>query len=300
MDLLDSIRDNLVNQSADIADTLRMATVLAEEYQSPVLREWAESELNEYPEFALVPKYRRVRISLAGTFRDPAGHTMPGVGISAARLPKEVRESINNLYIHDSVAALEEALASGHDVFHRVLPVEVVTWLRECNQMAGDMELVDAYQQISRYLLINILDNVRNRLLRFVLEMKERQVASDGGRSNDIGPEVARNAVNVNIYGDNNVVAAGENIQQEITPVQQGDLDSLVAYLRAHQVPDEDIQELTNAILLEPSAVSGEPGPSVNAWIGGMMSKAASGAWRVFLEQAPTLLVNAIKTYYGV
>ena len=300
MDLLDSIRDDLVNQSADLADVLRKTIMLAHEHQSPVLGEWVESELNGYPEFATVPAYRRVRISLAGTFKSPTGQMVPGVGISAAGLHWRIRDSINNLYIHDSVAALEDSLASGHDVHHRVLPVQAVALLREHNQVAEDMELVEAYQQISRYLIVNILDNIRNRLLRYVLKLKELQMTSTGESNNNTRSEAARNAVNIIISGDNNVVAAGENIHQEIAPVQQGDLDSLAAYLRAHQVSEEDIRGLQNAVSSEPSAVDGELGPNVKAWIGGMMSKVGSGAWRVISEQAPTLLVNAIKAYYGI
>ena len=41
-------------------------------------------------------------------------------------------------------------------------------------------------------------------------------------------------------------------------------------------------------------------GPNVRAWIGGMMSKAVSGAWHVVSEQAAMVLVNAIKAYYNV
>lgn len=302
MDLLDSIRDKLVNQSPSTADVLHMAMELAHEYQSPVLRRWAEFELNGYPEFAQMPLYRLVRISLAGTFRDSTGQETPGVAISAARLPAEIRDSINNLYIHSSAAALEDALASGHSMFYKELPLEAVGWLSQCNQMAGGIELVAAYQQISRSLYIDILHNIRTRLLGFVLKMKGSQMASDGERAHGGEPDdIARNIVNnITIYGNNNVVAGGANIRQEVNPVQQGDLNSLVRHLQAHQVPDEDIQALQNAVASEPNAINGEPGPSVKAWIGGMITKAVSGVWRTTTEKASALLVNAINTYYGI
>lgn len=268
MNLLDDIRDDLVDQSTDLTDILRKTIMLAQEHQSPVLREWVESELNGYPEFATVPKYRRVRISLAGTFKSPTGHMMPGVGISAAGLHWRVRDSINNLYIHDSVGALEDSL--GHDVHHRTLPVQAVALLRECNQMEEDLELVEAYQQISRYSIVSILQSIRNRLLDFVLEMQKLEAASIDENDNGVEPEAAREAVNIIIRGDNNsVVAAGGNIWQEIAPVQQGDLSSLVAHLRAHQVPDEDIQELQNAVKSEHTTTEGGFGPKVRAWMGG-------------------------------
>lgn len=257
MNLLDDIRDDLVDQSSDLSDILRKTIMLAQEHQSSVLREWVECELNGYPEFATVPEYRRVRISLAGTFESPTGHRIPGVGISAAGLHWRLRDSINNLYIHDSVAALDDSL--GHDVHHRTLPVQAVALLRECNQMEEDLELVEAYQQITRYSIIGILQSIRNKLLDFVIEMKKLEEASNDENENGIEPEAARDAVNIIIRGDNNsVVAAGGNIWQEIAPVQHGDLSSLVEHLRSHQVPDEDIQELQNAVKSEPTTTDGE------------------------------------------
>lgn len=221
MALLDSIKDDLVNPSADLTNILRKTIMLAQEYQSPILREWVESELNGYAEFATVPNYRRVRISLAGTFQSPTGHRVPGVGISAAELHWRIRDSINNVYIHDSVAALEDSLASGHDVGHRVLPIKIVALLREYNQMGDNMELVEAYQQISRYFIVNILDNIKTRLLKFVLELKNLEETSANQSNSNIKPETIQSVFNINISGNNNVVATGENIQQEITTIQQ-------------------------------------------------------------------------------
>ena len=299
MDLLDSIRDDLVNESANIANTLRKARVLAQEYQSPELREWVGFELNGYPGSARLPIYRRLAVPLLGTFHGPFQSRMTGVTISTAGLPEEARELANDLSIFEGVAALGEALASNENEFHRTLPVEITALLRESTQMTGGMVLFEAYQRIPRYLLTGVLDSVQNRLLEFVLELNELKTTSHGESGGDVEPEAVRNAVNINIYGNNNVVAGGENIRQEIAPVQQGNLSSLATHLRAHRVPDEDIQQLQHAISSEPSPIHGELGPNVSAWIGSMMSKAVSGAWRATVEQAPTLLVNAIRAYYG-
>lgn len=98
--------------------------------------------MHPQPEVSTVTRTHR---ALSEVFRGPSCHMVLGVGISAARLPSEVRELVNNLLIHGSVAVAKGKPASGYDVFHRVLPVEMVALLRECNQMAEDMDLVDAY-----------------------------------------------------------------------------------------------------------------------------------------------------------
>ena len=300
MGLLDDIRDDLIGQSTNVASTLRKAMVLSHDFQSPELREWVGFELNGYPDSVQLPTYRQLTLPLAGIFHGPFHSRMTDVTISAAGLPQQAREFAHSLPVREGIAALEETLASGENEFHRTLPVEVTALPRESTQMTGGYELSEAYQRIPRHILAGVLDSVQNRLLEFVLELKGLEAASDSGNNDNVEPEAVRNAVNITIYGNNNIVAGGENIRQEIAPVQQGDLDSLVAHLRSHQVPDEDIQELQNAVSSEPDAVNGEPGPNVKAWIGGMVAKAVSGAWQITTERASVLLANAINTYYGI
>lgn len=302
MDLLDGIKDDLTGQSTNVANILRKAMVLAHEYQSPELRGWVGFELNGYPDSAQLPTYRQLTLPIMGEFRGPFHSTATGITISSAGLPEQVREFVHSLPYREGIAALEEALASGENEFHRTFPVEITALLRESTRATGNMVLSEAYQQIPRHILAGILDSVQNRLLEFVLELKGLEVASSGANSGSVEPEAVKNAVNATIYGNNNtvVVAAGENIQQEIAPVQQGDLGSLVAHLRAHQVPDEDIQALQNVVASEPNTVNGEPSQNVKAWIGGMITKAVSGAWRTTTERASALLVNAINAYYGI
>ena len=299
MELLDSIRDDLISHSANIANTLRKARVLAHEYRSPELREWVEFELNGYSETAQLPTYRRREVPLMGTFHGPFQRRMTGVSISAAGLPESVKEIAESLYVFEGVAALEEVLASNGNRLSKPLPLEITALLRESVQMTGGMVLFEAYQPVPRYVITGILDSVQNRLLEFVLELKELENNSGGVNSGDVEPEAIRNAVNINIYGNNNVVAGGENIRQSIAPILQGDLNSLAANLRAHRVDDDDIRALKDAISLEPDATAGEFGPRVSAWVGNMIAKAVSGTWQAGLARAPTLLVEAIKSYYG-
>ena len=70
MSLLDELRADLINDSANVATTLRKALVLADEVDSPELRAWTLSELEGYPEppFDDVPSYRRVYLPVYGTF----------------------------------------------------------------------------------------------------------------------------------------------------------------------------------------------------------------------------------------
>ena len=110
---------------------------------------------------------------------------------------------------------------------------------------------------------------------------------------------VVQNTFTTNIYGNQNVVAAGVNVHQEITPVKQGDIQSLLDALRELNLAGEDLSELQTAVTSEPTAEKDSFGSKVNAWIGKMAGKAATGAFKFGADQTTTAILQALNGYYG-
>ena len=104
----------------------------------------------------------------------------------------------------------------------------------------------------------------------------------------------------ITIYGDRNVVASGENVNQQVGRVQESDTASLLSFLRELNIGDDDIREIEDAVKAEPRITEGGFGPKVQAWMGRMTSKAASGAWNVSLDIAIKSLILALSDYYGI
>ncbi len=62
-----------------------------------------------------------------------------------------------------------------------------------------------------------------------------------------------------------------------------------------------DIDDLEQAIDTDPSPTSPEAfGGKVSAWVGKMVSKAATGAWQIGVGTAGGLLAKALSVYYGL
>ena len=40
-------------------------------------------------------------------------------------------------------------------------------------------------------------------------------------------------------------------------------------------------------------------GPQVHAWVGRMISKSMAGTWKIGVEAAPKVLMNALNGFYG-
>ena len=296
MSLLDEIRSALVNESADLSNTLRKAKILASAIGLPEFREWVDFELSGYTDRDKVPSYRCFRPTNLGTFSGPFQSGVKNMPLPTYNLPDEVKEFAENLILFEGVGALE-AQASGS--YQRKWPQEMVMLARDAIQMTGGMVLIDAHQPIPAYALTGVLDQIKNKLLDFVLGLQKSDITSEDLNNGTVEAEVARNLFHINIYGDRNVVASGEHVSQRLNTVPKGDVHSLISYLRKHNLESDDLSELKDAVSSEPSAPDGRYGPKVRAWLGGMISKAASNTWNVGVETASKVLTDALNGYYG-
>ena len=295
MSLLDEIRSDLVNESAELSNTLRKAKVLASAIGLPEFREWVDSELSGYPDRDKVPSYRRFRPTNLGTFGGPFQSGVKNMVLPTYNLPGQVKDFAENLIFFDGVGALEAQASDSHQ---RKWPQEMVMLARDAIPMTAGVVLVDAHQPIPAHVISGILDQVRNKLLDFVLGLQESNITSEDLDNRTVEPEVVR-SLYINIYGDHNIVASGEHVSQRVNTVPQGDIDSLLSFLRELDIDDDDLSELQDAVSSEPNAPDGCYGPKVRAWLGGMISKAASSTWNVGLETASKVLTDALNGYYG-
>ena len=110
---------------------------------------------------------------------------------------------------------------------------------------------------------------------------------------------VVRNSFITNVYGNQNVVGTGVNVHQEITPVEQADIQSLLSSLRELNLTEEDLREIQTAVASEPTAEKDSFGSNVNTWIGKMASKAATGAFKLGADQTTSAILQALNSYYG-
>ena len=107
--------------------------------------------------------------------------------------------------------------------------------------------LVEAYQYAEVYFMKGVLDNIKNRLLDFILEPEEHNLLfADKYAEQNL--EQIQNSFIFHIYGDHNVIASGRNIKLGIEKINNSDLQSLVAYFKKHNIPNEDIQDLIQVI----------------------------------------------------
>ena len=299
MGLLDEIRDDLVNESMGLSNTLRKAKILASRLGVPEFREWLQFELNGYPGADKAPQYRRHRPINMGTFHGPFQSQMKNVVLPTYSLPDWAKDFAENLVFLDGVGHLEGMLAEESDSFSRKWPQELLMVARKYIKLSGGMVLVDAWQPIPNHMVSGVLDKIKNVLLDFTLDMQENEVGLKDVKTDVEKRQAVRNLFHFNIYGGQNVVAGGENVHQEGTLVHEGNRRSLLKHFRERGISEGDLDELKEATSSERHAPKGQLGPKVGGWVGGMVAKASSGVWKVSVETASKVLMEALKSYYG-
>ena len=297
MTLMDDIKSALTNDSASLSNTLRKAKILATTMRLSEFREWVDYELGGYPKQSEVPAYRVLRTQSVGQFSGPFGSGASNVILPTSNLPSELRDLVDTLTMRQGVGQLE-ALHTD-DVAHR-WPSELVTLARPLMKMSDGMELIDARRPISSSAISGILDQVKNKLLDFLLSLEENHITVESMSSTKSDTARARNLFNVNIYGSGNIVASGENVHQHSTSVKAGDLGSLLNFLNDLGISDDAVTELQDALSEDGPPKDDGLGPRVRAWVGGVAESAAMGTIGAGSQLAVSKIASAILAYYGL
>ncbi|MGQ0641344.1 MAG: AbiTii domain-containing protein [Gemmatimonadaceae bacterium] len=168
------------------------------------------------------------------------------------------------------------------------------------HKFVDGMVLGDAWLQVGRSAFVGAVDSVRTRILSFALDVEARI-----GNRIDEGPNAARTEAvkqifNTHIYGSVANLAQGSHDVVQHHGVASSDLPALIAELVNIAVPKDEITELEEAIKLDGAPPRKERGPKVTAWLGKMISKAASGVWNVATSTATTVLPKLLGKYYGL
>lgn len=290
--LLADIIDSLTSESSRASDTLRRAKILAHKIGLPEFRSWIDHELNGYSGGAELPPYRICKTHNMATILNPFGGGVKNQVLPLDHLPDDIRGKAERMCFRQSVGALEGM--ANEDGMTEPWPPEAV---RVIERTLGipEGQLVDVRRPITKPAVQGVLDSVKNRLLDFVLELQNEP---SGTSVDSLDTSKVRNIFQTIIIGNQNAVNVAENLsaRQEI---RVGDFDSLQKHLQNCGVSAADIDLLRDAISSQPQPQQGALGAKVNEWIGMMIKKASDGVWKVSVETAGKLLIDAMSQFFG-
>jgi len=302
MSLIQDIQAAAISQSTDVATLLRMCKLLAARISYPQLNEWANKELNGYPDVKSLPDYRELRVHSYGTFH--GGFRQANrLQIPVSILPENLQEQYRHAYLGASISVYAELLRG--DTTGRIeepWPVELaVHW---ASKVTKDMQCVAAWKEIPIGAVVRLLDSVKTRILDYAIDL-EREAPNAGetpiGSQPPLSSEKMTKIFNNNIYGSvGNISNEGENFTQNAS-IQLGNWDSLTKQLTSlglNPTDFEDMQgELDEAIATKDEK---EKSAKASSWISRLTMKAVEGATGVGIEAAAAGVAKAIGAYVGL
>ncbi|MDQ3803036.1 MAG: hypothetical protein M3416_04175 [Acidobacteriota bacterium] len=305
MHLIQELRNDAIDDKVSLATTLRKAKVLASLLKHDEFKSWIDKELNGYrQDDPNVPDYRISYAESFGNFRKVGFvggiSELNNYHIPKFAVPKHLKDYVETLPITQGVRSLESLLEKQEFQQFRV------SWSGDAVVAASSIyrnfECLTAWRDIGASEIVHILDTIRNRLLSFILELEELYPAiSESEDAISHIPKEQTNAVFQTIVLGNAVVsndASSHYVVEQNTTIN--DLSALAGFMRKIGIQGEDIEELERAITEDGAIVEkGKFGSNVAGWMGKMVKKAAEGTWKVALDIAPKLIINALSKYYG-
>jgi hypothetical protein len=301
MSLLRDIQSAAIDGTSDLETLLRKCRVLAARLKQEEFKNWVQWELDGYPAGVELPDYRKFHCQCFGHFSGGFGSGLRNAPIPESCIPKDLRDNLTHVRMHDGVAALKDIADGCKDGALRS------QWPADANPLFGHqiyehMVLGQGWMLVPKSALVGILSTVRNRILNFALEIEASNPSAGEAtpESTPVPKETVSQIFHTHIYGSVGNVASGQGITQTATVnIQQGDFCSLAAFLRKQRVDDDDVRDLQAAVESEPTPSNNNFGKKVSTWIGKMVQKSAEGSWKVTTTVASNVLTSAIKAYYG-
>lgn len=302
MKLISEIIEILSSDTGKLSDALIKTKVLLHKIGHKELVPWVNNELNGYPDRDSVPEYRvlsaQVLVNASnGAYRVTSHH------IPMGHLNKKQRMTVETARMDQSLAVLEKFTEKDNGHLQAHIPMESYGLLGK--GLGNHYQIESAWSEISHASLLQILIQVRSRLLDFVLELNDQfpSELDEEQVKERIGSVDAKNLFNSAIFGDNTTILVGSSNAQSVSNVNlKGDFNALAKTLEKNGVSTLDITALKDAIDEDSTVMnddSREFGPAVKSWLQAMLSKAVETSWNIELGIASSLLATALNSFYG-
>ncbi len=300
MALIDDIIDAATDDKVPIGTLLRKCLVLEQQVKNEKFKIWLNQELNGYEKVEDLPSYRTFRSVSYGLFLGIAGRQLTNQPLSLHVLNDQDRKVVEICPLMQPAAAYEGRPDKGDDAQFPWNPTLTAKYQQKFFP-DSDMVLNRAWQHIPGSVLVGLVETIRNNVLRFALDLKDKLGPSTPTVDKLPGETVDRSVIN-NIYGGNVLIAAhAENISQwSQTNISEGDVKSLVQALTSLGVTPAGITALQKDI--EADKQNGKPvlGERVKGWLKTIGSYVTKEGAKTSFDVFQKLATKWVLQHYGL
>ncbi len=281
--------------------TLRKCLILAFELKNEKLKVWVEGELNGFARDGDVPDYRKVHLHSKGNFQGPGGAWIPKRPLPMVILDDRHRKILDPAILSGPLASYEAAVHKGQGEGEFVINWSPDLIVLYQTKFIPYYALAQAWQELPLGTIVALVDSVRNRLLRFALELRE-ELGSVSDDPKELPPAKVDQAITTYIFGGTNVITGTARDFTQIGSIQigQGDLVGFSNALRTLGIPQQDIEEVTQAVLEDGKPKGKSVGKKLAGWMTSMGGKLGEAGLKIGTGAAQQLVTQWLMQYWGL
>lgn len=304
--LLDDIIDILSDESGSLNSALLKTKVLLHTIGKKDFVPWVDNELKGYPDDDSVPEYRRVDAYVYGqvqSFTQIHHHYL----VPLMHLDDDLRKKLTEFKLLLPIDQIQQTVAQHRagstKTLAKPIPPEICAVLSEGLQSA---HVITARSELNMNQADKILQEVRSRLLEFMLEL--RDVVGIEATSKDLvskarafdADKAFTKMLGHATFGPNATVFIGNQNAQLIVTNGKGDIDGLLAELERNGVPGQLLDELKIAVKAdekEGKEVSVTNEGHTSRWYMKALKDGGKGVYKTTVDVASQLIIRAIEHY---
>ena len=172
MAILDDIIEAATDDKVSIGTLLRKCLVLEQTFKNEKFRIWLNKELDGYALDEEMPPYRVFGAVSYGHFIGIAGRQISNQPLNLAVLSQKDYDQMSRCPLHQPASSYEGRPDKASDAQMAWNPALTAKYQTKFFH-DSDMVLNRAWQLIPGSVLVGLLENVRNRVLRFALDLEE-------------------------------------------------------------------------------------------------------------------------------
>lgn len=252
MSLISGILNDVISDDINIPNILRKCLVLGFELNHQVLINWVENELSGYNSDMTLPPYRELSCRILGHFQG-YNFQLNSMPIDLWHLDELIRERYSKARMAQSVSEIE-SLSKDKSNSELGYPIQP-SFLPLISSPYGDSQCYHAWVIVSRSALVSIIDGVKNRILRTLLEINKeipeaRDIKMDklDKKQKEVISQIITNNFTNNIHGNANVANASENFSQNLQLPSNELIDRLISELMQIKNQGVDIAVIDKVI----------------------------------------------------
>jgi AbiTii-like protein len=298
MSLVDEIIELASDGKRSVADVLRKCLVLAFDLRNEKLKTWVENELNGFEIDDDVPEYRNVMLHSKGTFSGPFGAGIRNQPLPVLGIFEPEHLELLTTKLRQPISAYEASATSGRNP---IIPWPPDLTAHYQSSFISGYSLASAWQVLPNSQLVGLCDEVRNRILRFALEIRE-ELGLVHDKPSAVPAKKIEAAVVNHIYGGTNVIAgtASNFAQIGTIHVVHGDLAGFADALKSLGIGQKDVEEATAAVLEDGQPSAKTLGQKTAEWMKTLGGKLGEAGLKIGTGAAQQLVTKWVLQYWNL